>query len=559
MAQDLNALRPMLRETAPRRTTLTIFLVLMFIFADLLLPQTLDYDVELAEQHHVSLVTSTVSALNDTALDEYNPSSNYNQSGARLLGISDTGFDSRLLFEFPLNYTSSDSIHSATLNLVCVEDSLASPNLSIYATTPSSWNSTTATWAQSDNGVPWSTAGADDSSDRGVWEPPFRSTSSGTFDINVTAIAQHAASANQSSVNILLSGLGSQYDCSLSETTNTLSRPELVLVTSATAAGNGGSVTSDFAVDGRPLMSGDLVLTADTTPTLSYNSLIGDHVEYQLSLDTEFKIDTDLGWHYSTLWNAFTTTSTGGTYSVPATEQFSNGTYVYYRVRSIDSTDTLSDWSVTQSFILPAHDVTDNGDGTASVEVDVDDLGPIGSFIEDSYSNQLSKNTKYGSVDVMETSVTSNKESLIHLRINLGLLGLPLNATILDAQMDLTRDSSSNNALLSMHEMTPNQWVESEVTWNRGSNSNGWSDGGRDFSSTASDTGINGSQTSSKFSFGFTDVLQNWVESGSTDSADFMITARGQNEAYSSTGTKSTVFFSSDVVDDAKKPAVSIT
>ena len=129
MAQDLNALRPMLRETAPRRTTLTIFLVLMFIFADLLLPQTLDYDVELAEQHHVSLVTSTVSALNDTALDEYNPSSNYNQSGARLLGISDTGFDSRLLFEFPLNYTSSDSIHSATLNLVCVEDSLASPNL----------------------------------------------------------------------------------------------------------------------------------------------------------------------------------------------------------------------------------------------------------------------------------------------------------------------------------------------------------------------------------------------------------------------------------------------
>ena len=559
MAQGLNALRPMLRETTPRRTTLTIFLVLMFLFADLLLPQAVDYDGELAEQHHVSLVTSTVSALTDTALDEFNPTTNYNQSGAGLLGISDTGFDSRLLLEFPLNYTSSVSIHSATLNLVCVEDSLASPDLSIYATTPSSWNSTTATWAQSETGVAWSSAGADGSTDRGVWEPPFRSTSSGTFAINVTAIAQDAASTNQSSVNILLSGLGSQYDCSLSESTNPLNRPELILVTSAPAAGNGGSVTSDFAIDGMPLMSGDLVLTADTTPTLSYNSLIGDHVEYQLSLDSEFKIDTDLEWHYSTLWNAFTTTTTGGTYSVPATEQFSNGTHVYYRVRSIDSTDTLSDWSATHDFLLPAHDVTDNGDGTASIEVDIDDLGLANSFIEDSYSNQLSKNTKYGSVDVMETSVTSNKESLIHLRFNLGLLGLPSNATILDAQVNLSRDSSSNNALLSMHEMTPNQWVESEVTWNRGSNSNGWSDGGRDFSSTASDTGINGSQFSSKFSFEFTDVLQTWVESGSTASADFMITARGQNEAYSTIGTKSTVFYSSDVVDDAKKPAVSIT
>ena len=513
----------------------------------------------LAEQHSVSRVTTTVAASADTYIAEFNPSTNYDQSGSGSLGVSDASFESRLLFEFPINSSSAAVIHSATLNIVCDEDSLASPDLSIYATTPSSWNSTTATWAQSETGVAWSSAGADGSTDRGVWEPPFRSTSSGTFAINVTAIAQDAASTNQSSVNILLSGLGSQYDCSLSESTNPLNRPELILVTSAPAAGNGGSVTSDFAIDGMPLMSGDLVLTADTTPTLSYNSLIGDHVEYQLSLDSEFKIDTDLEWHYSTLWNAFTTTTTGGTYSVPATEQFSNGTHVYYRVRSIDSTDTLSDWSATHDFLLPAHDVTDNGDGTASIEVDIDDLGLANSFIEDSYSNQLSKNTKYGSVDVMETSVTSNKESLIHLRFNLGLLGLPSNATILDAQVNLSRDSSSNNALLSMHEMTPNQWVESEVTWNRGSNSNGWSDGGRDFSSTASDTGINGSQISSKFSFEFTDVLQTWVESGSTASADFMITARGQNEAYSTIGTKSTVFYSSDVVDDAKKPAVSIT
>ena len=547
------------RETAPRRTTLTIFLVLMFLFADLLLPQAIDYEVELAEQHSVSLVTSMHSASADTYIDEFNPTTNYNQSGTGYLGVSDAGFESRLLFEFPMNFTSSSTVHSATLNIVCDENSLSSSDIIIYPASLSPWNSSTATWAQADIGTPWNTFGADGMSDRGAWEPPFRASTNGTFSLNVTGIAQEAALSNESSVSLLLSALSSQYECFLSDTTNLLDRPELILVTSTSAAGNGGSVASDFAVDDTPLMTGDLILTADTTPTLSYNSLVGSHVEYQLSLDNQFKVANDLEWHYSTLWDTFTTTATSGMFSVPLSEQFSNGTQVYYRVRSIDSTDTLSDWSATKNFLLPAHSVTDNGDGTASIEVDINDLGAVGNFIEDSYSNQLSKNSKYGSTDLLETSVTSNKESLIHVRFHLGLLGLPSNATIVDAHLNLTRDTASNNALLSMHEMVPNQWIESEVTWNRGSNSNSWADGGRTYSSTASDTGINGSQTSSKFGFEFTDVLQSWLNSGSTDSADFMITARGQNEAYSSTGTKSTVFYSSDVLDDAKKPAVSIT
>ena len=562
MAQGLNPMSPMLRETAPRRTTLTIFLVLMFLFADLLLPQALDYDVELGEQHSVSRVTSTVAASADTYMDEFNPSTNYNQSGSGSLGVSDASFESRLLFEFPINSSSAAVIHSATLNIVCDEDSLDSSDISIYAASPSAWNSSTASWIQADLGSPWNSLGADGSNDRSAWEPPFRATTNGTFSLNVTAIAQDAVATNQSSVDILLSALGSHYECSLSEATNLLLRPELVLVTSATAAGNGGSVISDFAVDGMPLMTGDLVLTADTTPTLTYNSLVGTHVEFQLSLNEDFKTASDLEWHYSTIWDSFTTASTTGAFSIPATEQFSNGSQIFYRVRSVDSTDTLSSWSSTESFSLPAHSVTDNGDGTASIEVDVDDLGPIGSFIEDTYSNQLSKNSKYGSSNLMETTVTSNKESLIHIRFNLGLLGLPSNATIVDAQVDLTRDSSINNAHLSMHEMIPkglDKWKESELTWNRASNVKAWGDGGREYSLTASDTGLNGSQSSEKFSFKFTNVLQKWVESGSTDSADFMITARGQNEAYSTTGTKSVVFFSSEVVDEAKKPVVSIT
>jgi hypothetical protein len=193
------------------------------------------------------------------------------------------------------------------------------------------------------------------------------------------------------------------------------------------------------------------------------------------------------------------------------------------------------------------------------MNVDLDDLGLPSNLIEDTYVNQQSKNSKYGTVDSLETSVTTNKESLIHIRINTEQLGLPSNATIVEANLELTRDSSANNAMLSMHEMEPGQWVEDEVNWNRQANGVTWQDGGREFSSTASATAINGSQTSSDFSFAFTDVLQKWLQSSTTDSSDFMITARGQNEAFLSTGTKSTSFFSSQVSDDAKKPQISIT
>ena len=147
-------------------------------------------------------------------------------------------------------------------------------------------------------GMPWGEAGADGANDRSSWEPPFRAMTNGTYSLNVTAFAQEAASNNESHFGVLLSGLGSHFECKMSESFPVTDRPELVMVTSSTAAGNGGSVTSNFATDGMPLMAGGLVLAADTAPTLSYESLIGAHVEFQLSLDSTFKDYNDLDWHY---------------------------------------------------------------------------------------------------------------------------------------------------------------------------------------------------------------------------------------------------------------------
>ena len=150
---------------------------------------------------------------------------------------------------------------------------------------------------------------------------------------------------------------------------------------------------STFAEDGQPLMTGDFLLTAARAPLITYDSLSGDAVEYQFSLAPDFKSELDLNWHYSNLWNSFTTTATSGSYQLPVGEQFDNGTEIHYRYRSMDSTGTLSAWS-DETFLLPAHDVTDNGDNTATINVDVDDLGLPNDFIEDAYANQISRNTK---------------------------------------------------------------------------------------------------------------------------------------------------------------------
>ncbi len=558
MSQDLNALSPMPRESPPRRTALSIFLVLMFLFADLMLPDTLHFEPQLDEQQGISYATTYNSVLSDTYLDESNSTTNFNQSAVGFVGQSDAGSESRLLFEFGMNFTSSDTIHSATLNISCSKSGALSPEIRVYPASTSSWDSGTVSWDFSQTGSLWSVSGADGISDRGDWEPPYSASTNTTFSINVTSIAQQAASSNQSRFTILLSALNSNYECKLSEHPSTFERPQLTLVTSSTPAGDGGSVTSNFAANGQALMADDFILTAERNPTLSYSSLVGQNVEFQLSLDEFFKSTLDLDWHYSTMNNSFSTTSNSGSFTIPSSDAFDNGSKIYYRVRSIDSTDTLGNWSSTQHFLLPYHSVTDNGDGTASIDVDVDDMGQYANFIEDSYANQLSKNTQYGSSNYMETSVTSNKESLIHVRMNLGLLGLPSNATIVDAQLNLERYSSSNNAMLSMHEMSPGQWLENDMTWNRGTSSTNWENGGRDYASIASSTGLNGSQASSQFAFSFTDVLQTWVESNSNDSADFMITARGEYDSFSSTGTQSASFFTSDYSDDSKKPSVSI-
>ena len=548
----------MLRDNKKPQTSVAVLLIVLFLFADLALPSAIPEWKELENTPSVNRVISNVSPVADTYIDSFNPTSNFEQAQNGTLE-GGTSSPTRLLFSFNMSFGSADTIHSATLSLECGSDAIGSTDIAIYsAAITSSWNVSEVTWMNSATNVLWNTPGADGSTERGVWEPPHRAAANGTMLINVTAHAQQAASSNQNTLELLIASEGAEFSCAMNDSTVILDRPSLILDTSSTAAGNGGSVSADFVEEGAALMTGDFILMAEKNPTLSYNSLVGDGVEFQLSMDPDFKAFADLSWHYSTMQNSFSTSSGSGTFVVPSGDELSNGSVVFYRVRSIDSTDTLSDWDDSY-FLLPTLLVTDNGDGTATIEIDADDMGLTYDFIEDAQVDQRSINQKFGSNDKMEVMMSTNKESLVHLRLNLGQIGLHSNATIQNAEINLTRFSTSGAPELSIHEVnTEGVWDEDDTTWRRSDSSTLWDNGGRGLLSVSSDT-MAGTSSLTDTSFEITDAIQGWIRDGASGSKDFMVIGRSDTGSYSSSGLQGINFYSSESSDDAKKPNFELT
>lgn len=549
---------PMLRDNKKPQTSVAILMIVLFLFADLALPSAVPQWKELEDNPTINRVISSVSPSEDTYIDSFYPNDNFEQaSNGTLNGGAIT--PSRLLFSFNMSFGSTDTIHSATLSLNCTTDATVSTDIAMYpAAITTSWNVTQVTWMNSAMNTMWNSPGADGSSERGVWEPPHRAMANGTMLVNVTALAQQAASNNQNTLELIVASEGAEYTCEMSESSIMAQRPSLILDTSSSAAGNGGSVTADFVEEGASLMTGDFILMAEKNPTLSYDSLVGSGVEFQLSLDSSFKSNEDLTWHYSTMSNSFTTTSSSGTFDVPSGSEISNGSVIYYRVRSMDSTDTLSDWNDSY-FLLPEFSVTDNGDGTATIEIDADDMGLNDDFIEDAQVDQRSINTKFGSNDKMEVMMSTTKESVVHMRLNLDQIGLHSNATIQSADLNLSRFSTSGAPELSIHEVNAEGvWDEDDTTWRRSDSSTLWDDGGRGLLSVSSDTMV-GTSSSTDTSFELTDAIQGWIRDGASGSKDFMLIGRGDEGSYSSSGLQGINFYSSENSDDTKKPNFELT
>ncbi len=117
------------RIVPPRATAL--LLVLMFIFADLSLPQTMEGWSELEDETSVHRSVSYHAVHADTYITAAAPTTTYNTSSTGVLADGPAQ-ESRLLLRFPMNYTSSDTVHEASIDLECTTEALGPTELTAY-------------------------------------------------------------------------------------------------------------------------------------------------------------------------------------------------------------------------------------------------------------------------------------------------------------------------------------------------------------------------------------------------------------------------------------------
>ena len=557
-----------MRQNATNRNVLTaVTLILMFLFADVFVPSAFPapdlLDDEPTIQHSITIIGPQV----DTYIDSANPTLAYPTAASALLGVSGSS-DARILISFPNNYATTDTIHSATLELFCTVGGASNP-LGVYpASTKVAWDAN-ATWNTRNGLASWNENGAEDGNDRSDWEPPAVTPSLGSgggsnlIQLNVTALLQSAVASSATNFGLVISAHGSQHNCTMSEGLNPANHPSLTVDASPTTPGTGGAISPNFVQDGKPLMKGDFILTADLTPTMTWTSYSGSLAEVQLSLNDGFKdAQDDYNWLYNSNINtgSFSITGATGSLTIPQSDAFDNGTEMHYRMRAMDSTGILGPWT-SGFFFLPSHDVIANANGSATIIVDTNDLSTDVDFIEDAYVDEDNKNVNYGSSMTLKTQVTTSRESISHFRINFDRLGLHSNASILDASLNLTRVSTVGSPTLALHQMdSVDLWVENEVTWRRPTSGQTWTDGGRGSIGLASDSGVDGAQSSDQFSFDLTSMLQQHLDTSGPDSIDLALTARSANGDYAvNSGLDSFEFHSSDSMLDSNKPKLYIT
>ena len=106
-------------DSVSRRTFLVLLIVSTFILADLSLVNVIQNDENsLDDDHSVSYAISVDSASKDAMINSSSSIFNYGTDDTSPLGQSVNG-ESRLLFAFPMNLTSTHSINSAIVNITC--------------------------------------------------------------------------------------------------------------------------------------------------------------------------------------------------------------------------------------------------------------------------------------------------------------------------------------------------------------------------------------------------------------------------------------------------------
>ena len=488
----------------------------------------------------------------DTMIESSSPLVTHGSDGTASVGV-DGMSEGRMLLEFGLNL-SSVQVHSATLNLECFQDDGESAFFQISNLTQR-FNESNANWADSNSSVNWDEMGAESLNDRSAWEPSVAVSNNGTVNLNVTRFVQQRVLNAWPSMRFIVAGTDSQYECYTSDDSNSSLHPTLSIEFSNNTASSIGSILPNWIEDGTSLMTGDFILTADTTPTMTWTSLSGDAVLVQVSGSDKFRMESDFGSQWNSIDNpSMFTLASNGSMSIGSSNALSNGSTVHYRMRAMNG-DQIGQWQ-SGWFNLPAHDITDNGDGTASLDIDADDLGLASNMIWDAELDDSQSTTALGSETTMTagTDTGPDQESKILVRLNLHQLGLPVNATILSSEVVFTRSTYNGAEPVALHLVTNYvDWDEETATWDSPlGNNTDW-----DLELESVMDSIVMDNSSSKFRFKTGIDFQSQISTGFSQPIDMLLNGRAADGTYAS--SNDITFYSTEDSTTSNQPHFALT
>jgi len=546
-------MRMLQTTTSPKNSSRALVLVILFLFADLMVPQ-LYPATTLQEDTKPSRVSTTwdFDVSIDTMIESSVPSATHGSDSTVSIGI-DGMSENRMLLEFDLNL-SSVQVHSATLNLECFQEDGESGFFQISNLTQR-FNESNANWMISNTSVIWDEMGAESLLDRSAWEPSLAVSNNGTVNLNVTRLVQQRVLNNWPSMRFIVAGTDSQFECYTSDDSNSTLHPTLSIEFSNNTASSIGSILPNWIEDGTSLMTGDFILTADTTPTMTWTSLSGDAVLVQLSGSDKFRMESDFGSHWNSIDDpSMFTLASNGSMSIGSSNALSNGSTVHYRMRAMNG-DQIGEWKGGW-FNLPSHDITDNGDGTASLDIDADDLGLASNTIWDVELDDSQPTTSLGSETTMKVGTDSgpDQESKALVRLNLQQLGLPVNATIISSEVVFTRSTYIGAEPVSLHHAKNYvDWVEESATWDSpfGNNTDWDLELGSVMDSIVMDN------SSSTFRFNTSIDVQSQISTGFSQPFDMLLNGRAADGTYA-TSTDIT-FYSTEDLTASNQPHFVLT
>ncbi|DAC53108.1 MAG TPA: DNRLRE domain-containing protein, partial [Candidatus Poseidoniaceae archaeon] len=513
-----------------RQALTAIFIVFLFIFSEILVAEN-DYNLELND-HNPSYSIYSYSPNSEVHISSEFPDFNYNSNSENNVGINQLGGEERALYKFSNNLSkSSDLILDAELRLTCEVLYQQTPSqlpVLYPATIYGNFAPSEVTWNSIANSIAWQKPGVDGEFDRKDWDVPSSSASITSniyeYNLNVTKLVQTSLHLGRSTFDIIISGLGGNIACAKGNNVTTSYHPELIISHSSGFHSDGGSVEQNFAVDGVPLMKNDFIMAADINPRISFDNLVGTDVEFQFSLSSDFRNITDLTWIYSTLSNQFTTSGAAGYYNIPNSESFPLGSIIHHRIRSIDNTSKISDWSEGY-FLLPDYNTVNNSDGTATITLGQNDFNLMGTdFIEDTYID-TSAIQGHGEEQYLYVSNDVNDNKISLLKINFNMLGIHSNATIVSASLELDRQTvTSQGPTLSLHPIEHSLWSESEATWNYGKIGQQWANGGLNQIGSSEQSNIDSNSASNTFDFDIQNSLQKHLDESSNVPLSYVLT-----------------------------------